>query len=417
MVRYLLLVVIVATTALAGLYVVKSHNSEEPREPASNNSEEPREPAYHMPESIARDCSKPVEAEISRFLAKVPNGSKVVFAKDACYGHDLEVLVSDREELTIDGNGSTFKPLTPRRGECRATWRIQAGRNIHLKNMVVRGRNITGFDGPRQPPPEGQCQSAFSFESVQGGSLTNSKAFDTIADPLALQPDKRADGGDYCKVPPNRDIVIDRFEARNAGRTVAVTNVDGLTIKNSYFGDIFDNAIDIETDVGCEWSRNIKVLNNRFGRSHFGMLTYTGGEPPERSGGLEVVGNVVEAEPENCFLPITVAPFQYPAGQVRRGIVIRGNRLKTRFHGIGLVNVGDARIEQNVVSKNFPDDVCSPDSYVVTLHDSHKVRVSKNVGISGRRGGFKGNLAVDSLSTEISSSGPVASLPPKTPAP
>jgi hypothetical protein len=366
---------------------------------------------YVIPASVIADCSKPVEVEVAKFLAKVPDNSTAVFGENKCYGHDGEFQVNDRTKLTLDGNGSTFKPLTRRAGECRATWRVQGGQDIHLRDMIVVGLNSTGFDGPRQPSPDGQCQTAFNFDSVQGGSLTDSKAFDSIADPIALQPDRRRGDGDYCAVPPNRDIVIDRFEAFNAGRTVAVTNVDGLTIKDSYFGDIYDNGIDIETDVGCEWSRNIRIINNRFGRTHFGMLTYTGGEPPERSGGLEVIGNIVEADPENCFVPIGVAPFQYPSGQVRGPIVIRDNQLKTRNHGITLVQVGDAVVERNVVSKNFGTG-CSPETYVVAVRASADVTVAANQVVGGPLGGLDGEVASDSLSSGIAHAGDIGSLPP-----
>jgi len=364
---------------------------------------------YWIPASVVADCSVAVESEVADFLATVPDGATVAFGKGKCYGHDGEFQVNDRSRLIIDGNGSTFMPLTRRPQECRATWHVQGGREITLKNMIVRGQNTTGFDGPRVPGVEGQCHSAFNFDSVQGGSLLDSKAFDSLADPVALQPDRRRGDGDYCAVPPNRNILIDRFEAFNAGRTMAVTNVDGLTIQNSHFVDIYDNGIDLETDAGCEWSRNIRIINNRFGRTHFGMLTYTGAEPPERSGALEIIGNIVEAEPENCFAPISVAPFQYPPGQVRRPVVIRGNQLKTRSDGIILNSVGDAVIEGNVVTKNYGTG-CSVETFVVAVRSSAGVTVADNKIVNGPLGGLSGDVAADSLTTGIASSGPVGTL-------
>lgn len=367
-------------------------------------------PLYEVPADVASDCSEPVDSEIARFIDTVPDGGTVVFARNACYGHDGELQVNDRIGLTLDGNGSMFKPLTTRPDECRATWRIQAGADIHLRNMTVRGLNTTGFDGPRHSGVEGQCHSAFSFDSVQGASLVDSKAFDSLADPLAIQPDRRA-GGDYCAVPPNRNIVIDRFEAHNAGRTVAVTNVDSLVIQNSSFRDIYDSSIDIETDVGCEWSRNVHILNNRFGRSHHGMVIYTGGEPPERSGGLEVIGNVMELEPDHCFVPISIAPFQYSPGQVRRSVVIRDNRLITHNHGISLADVGDAVVEGNVVTKNYGTG-CTDETFAVTVRGSDNVRVSGNEAIGGPLGSLDGELAIDPASTDISYAGAPGTLLP-----
>jgi hypothetical protein len=381
---------VVLLAAVAGVFVVDPWGG----------SSTTRADVRRVPASVTGDCSRPVEEEIAQFLATVPDGATVMFGRDQCYGHDGGFQVNDRTGLIVDGNGSTFKPLTDRPDECRATWHVQGGRDIHLRNIIVRGQNTTGFDGPRQPGIAGQCHSGFAFDSVQGGSLTDSKAFDSLADPLSLFPDRRRGDGNYCAVEPNRNILVERFEGFNAGRTVAVTNVDGLTIRDSYFGDIYDNGIDIETDVGCEWSRNVRIINNRFGRTHFGMMTYTGSEPPERSGGLEVIGNIVEAEPENCFVPISIAPFQYPAGQVRRPVVIRDNQLKSRIHGIDLISVGDAVVEGNVVTKNFGTG-CASEAYVVSLRSSVNVRVAGNQANGGPLGGFAGEVGADSLTTGV----------------
>ncbi|MDQ3643609.1 MAG: hypothetical protein M3450_19615, partial [Actinomycetota bacterium] len=202
----------------------------------------------NVPTSIAADCSKPVDVTLNSFLAGVPNGATVQFGINACYGLDLSLLLNDRSNLVLDGRGSTFKALTQREDDpCRANWRVQAGSNITLKNMTVRGANNTGFDGPR-PDFRGQCQHGYSFDSTQGAKLLNSKAYDTWGDPISIGPDRRK-AGDYCAVPPARNVLVDNFHGMNSGRTVGISHADGVTIQNSYFGDLYDSAIDLETDV------------------------------------------------------------------------------------------------------------------------------------------------------------------------
>ena len=92
------------------------------------------------PASIVSNCTLPVEDQLMAWLDTVPDNSVVQFPPGACYGLDDTITMEDRVGLTIDGNGSTFKALTPGTGN-RDNWRIEGGTNITLKNMIVRGAN------------------------------------------------------------------------------------------------------------------------------------------------------------------------------------------------------------------------------------------------------------------------------------
>jgi len=346
-----------------------------------------------------------VDAEVNRFLAVVPNGAVVRFPAAACYAHDGSFEIIDRHGLTIEGSGSTFRAVT-KGTMCRATWRIVSGSDITLKDVTVRGINDTGFEGPRR---EDWCQHGYSFESVQGARLLTSSAFDTAGDPIAVGPDPR--GGDYCLVPPNRNILIDHFHGQNSGRTLGITHADGVTFQRSYLSDIYDNAIDIETDEDCESARNIRILNNRLGRYRFALVAYTGAEKEGRGGGIEIVGNVTEAEPITCFPAIFVKPG---ADAIRRNnIVIRNNSLKTLSDGINISQMRHGRVEGNTVSKNYAG--CGVDDRsVVRINASEHINVFGNIGISGELGGFGNDLVVDSTSAAVSELPPdsLGELPP-----
>lgn len=372
--------------------------------------------ARTVPTSIASDCSKPVDVALNSFLAGVPNGATVQFKIDGCYGIDRSLLLDDRSNLVLDGRGSTFKALTQREDDpCRANWRIQGGSNITLKNMTVRGANNTGFDGPR-PDFRGQCQHGYSFDSTQGATLLNSKAYDTWGDPISVGPDRRQ-AGNYCVVPPSRNILVDNFYGMNSGRTVGISHADGVTIQNSYFGDLYDSAIDLETDVACEWSRNVKILNNRFGRFRYAVLAYTGGEPPERSGNFEFSGNVTEAEPVSCYPALYIQPlgsYSDPESYVgiRQNFIIRNNTLKTLGDGIRIHKAGGVRIENNTFTKNYGFGCANaafpwyPGALGATLLDVHTANVYGNTLVGGLLGGFQGEWYADPTSTGITSTLP-----------
>lgn len=364
-----------------------------------------------IPESIVADCSRPVETEINQFLARAPDHVVIVFPPARCYAQDGSIEVNDRKGLTIDGRGSEFRAVSD--GDtCRANWRIQGGSDITIENMVVRGVNTTGFDGPRWPDYRAQCQHGYAFDSVQGGRLLGSRASDTVGDSFAVGPDRRR--GDPCVVPPNRNILIDRFHGFNAGRTASITHADGVTVQDSYLGDIFDNAIDIETDDDCMSARNVRILRNRFGRYHYAMVANTGPEKAGRGGGVEIVGNVTEAEPATCFPAIYVKPG--PDHIRRNNLVIRDNRLKTMGDGIRVQQTRYVRIEGNSVSKNSAS--CGIDStFVVRIDNSENVNVHGNLAVNGEMGGLGGGeLQVDAATTGVTRD-LGRSLPPLPPLP
>src|SRR6201999_1566765 len=87
---------------------------------------DPPAPVYTVPSTIASDCSAPVEGELMDWLATVPDGSTVQFASNGCYGQDGTITVSGRHALTLDGNGSEFRTLTPGARD-RANWRFVGG--------------------------------------------------------------------------------------------------------------------------------------------------------------------------------------------------------------------------------------------------------------------------------------------------
>jgi hypothetical protein len=357
------------------------------------SSDGPR--VYSVPSSIPAACSRNVEAELSRFIQGVPDGSLVRFRKDGCYGQDETLEVTDRRDLTIDGNGSTIKALTDG-SPCRAHVRIQGGSNIVIKRLTVRGANKSGFDAPDPPYPQSQCQYGYSFNGTNGAKLLQSRSFDTLSDPIAIIQDTRI--GDICKSPPSRGILVDGFHGFNSGRTVAITHADGVTIQDSYFGDLFSVAIDVEPDVGCAWIRNIKILRNRFGRFHHAFFNmYTNIVPSERTGMIEIRDNVTEAEPLSCLAPVNFIPSELsPPGRVDTVTVV-GNDLRTRGQGILASYLSRARIEDNTVRKDFGDGCTGeqyPDTFGVWVEYSRDVRVSGNKLVNGPKGGLAGEVHV-----------------------
>jgi hypothetical protein len=365
---------------------------------------------HRLPASIPADCSRPVQAEIARFLAAVPDGGTVEFAKGGCYAQADTISVDDRRGLVIDGNGSTFRAVGDDVSLCRPNWRVQGGADIVLKNMTVYGRNNGQWDGPRVPMIVGQCEHGFTFASAQGGALLDSKAINVYGDPVSIEPDVRKQ--DYCAVPPNRDIVVDRFEGINAGRTVAITDGEGITIRNSRFVDMYDAAIDVEPDLACEYVKDIHITNNRFGRYRFALLNvYSSAVPSDRSGNLEFANNVTDEDPTTCYPPVLFTPGASSSpDSFFAGVIITGNRLRTLGQGVMLDGVRNSRVEGNTISKDYGSGCADPSVgarfFGLFLGDARNVNVFDNTLVNGPRGGFDGDVFGDDRSAGITRNPP-----------
>ena len=325
---------------------------------------------YIVPASIPADCSRPVEAELVAFFASVPNGSTVLFGENRCYAQNRELAVNDRANLTFDGRGSTFKAVGPiatndHAAACgQGNWRIRGGANIHLANMTVVGRNTPaphGFNNDRMPYTWGvDCAHGYSFESTQGGGLRNVKARDSVGYSANVGSDPRR--GDFCAVPPARDITITDSQFWNSQRTVAVTNGERVTLSRNYVAEMYDAAIDLEPNIPCEWAKDITITENRFGRNRFGAVAFGGPPDPSHAGNVTISGNVMEEYPATCYTAITVDPSNlygnYGPDDRVQGVVITRNRLKVLGDGVFL-RTTVARVEDNHADR-APGGGCLP---------------------------------------------------------
>lgn len=323
-----------------------------------------------VPTSIPADCSRPVEAELLAFFASVPNGSTIVFGENACYAHNDELSVNDRANLTFDGRGSTFKAVGPiatndHAAACgQGNWRIRGGVNIHLVNMTVVGRNTPaphGFDNDRMPYTWGvDCAHAYSFESTQGGGLRNVEARDSVGYSANVGSDGRR--GDFCAVPPARDIVVTDSKFWNSQRTVAVTNGQRITLSRNYVAEMYDAGIDLEPNVPCEWARDITITDNRFGRTRFGAVAFGGPGDPSHVGNITISGNVMEEYPATCYVGVIIDPSHlygnYGPDDRVGGVSITRNRLKVLGDGVFL-RTAVARVEDNHADR-APGSGCLP---------------------------------------------------------
>ena len=106
----------------------------------------------------------------------MPDNSTVQFGKARCYGQDGTIALSGRHGLTIDGQSSEFRALTPGNSQ-RSNWRFVGGSNLTVRNMAVRGANPAGAYQAGF-----EWQHGFAVQGVQGMTLSNVQARETWGD-------------------------------------------------------------------------------------------------------------------------------------------------------------------------------------------------------------------------------------------
>ena len=61
------------------------------------------------PAAIADNCSHDVTAALLKWIRSVPNGFDPLISRHGCYQVDGSLQISNRSNLTFEGNGSTFR--------------------------------------------------------------------------------------------------------------------------------------------------------------------------------------------------------------------------------------------------------------------------------------------------------------------
>jgi hypothetical protein len=269
--------------------------------------------AHTPPQSIATDCSKPVDREMQAWLDSVPDGATIEFPAGACYGQDVGLILRNRHNLTINGNGVTFRFLADPNATSplnHRNWTIARGSNVSMTAVVAEGarrdpKDQAGFMTVGRGTPSQQQQAGFFLASLDGGRFTNLVARNNFGDNIHVGPDMTGLLGDFCGAPTPRNIVIDGFDGYNGGRTgVAITVGENIVLQNSRFEFSYDQGIDIETDnASCQPTRDILLANNRWGLSHNGTMVWTGGAGPPLGTRVEVSGNT-NPTPLTCVAPM-----------------------------------------------------------------------------------------------------------------
>jgi len=323
---------------------------------AVNLDDDPRRQprVYAVPASIPSDCSRPVEAELQRFLATVPDGSTIEFPPGGCYGQDDSIWVVDRHDLTFAGNGSAFKIVTTGRNTTyfRSNVRVRRGSGLTFRDLEVVGACRPDQCGNAHIPPEldGYGQHGFNLESTADAVLDRVHVHSVLSDGVeaqgTLDPDVGWDGA------PTSNLTITNSRIERAGRMlIGITHLDGGLIADNFIGDGPEVGIDVEVDHPGFLGRNIRILRNTFENIHAQAFANGGlGSDPD-VGNILIEGNIMSVPTDACAGSLYIrSPGPADPPLYRSGYTVRGNHFNIVGWFLQAERVKDLVVEDNVVT-------------------------------------------------------------------
>ncbi len=311
------------------------------------------------------ECSEDVTRALNDFFAAVPDGSTVTFAPNGCYRITGTVLVTDKYDLTLEGNGAEF--AASEEGDIgRRHWSFQGGGGFAVRNLAVRGVHAAG--GPDGYVRELEGQHGFNLAGVDGAVFTNVTIRDVYGDFIRLDKDKRRDAK------WSRNITVTQSRLEGSGRQgVTVAAASDVRIEGNTIRRVARSVFDIEpngenggaarvrfsdNDVS-DWGNlvlpiggkgsvsDVELVNNQL---HGKWLEVLVKEPRlaeegdglgERRANVSIVGNVSDTASDNVIVNLSgvdgavvtgnVQPFEAgsdgPALRVRRScrVVVEDN--------------------------------------------------------------------------------------------
>jgi hypothetical protein len=197
-----------------------------------------------------------VTAELQALFDRTPNGGVVRLARDGNYRVDGMIVLSERRDLVIDGNGARIFAGT--RGEPgRNQLRFLGGSGIKVRNLEIQGAHPHGgLDGY---VPELEFQAAITIAGVTDIEIDRVNIHDTYGDSIFIDRLLEKDDQDTVGV-----WIHDSTFARNGRQGIAVIDGRDIVIERNRFTDMARGTVDLEP-VGELAVENVHIIDNHVG--------------------------------------------------------------------------------------------------------------------------------------------------------
>lgn len=267
------------------------------------------EDVYDAPSSIVSDCTVDVTAGLQAWLGTVPDGSTARLALGGCYQTEGPILLRDRVDLTVDGNGATiqaftdgttapipdpyFSHLWPRK---RTRFTVLRGSGVTIRNVTLRGGNPYAGTGDLAYNAAFEAQHGVEFVDHTGGAFVDSQVFDVWGDFAYMS------GVDQVTISGNTF-------ARNGRQGVAIASGTNIWVTDNNMDLMRRATFDLEANVDDAVIDNVHIERNTTGGGR--LLWLANGGRSWRISNIHVKDNVMT---ERTGVPVIQSFNGWPGG-------------------------------------------------------------------------------------------------------
>ena len=311
----------------------------------------PRQPpdlrAYVVPASIDRTGTLDVTVALNTFMRAVPDRSTIVFPAGARFRIEGVLVLNQRNNLRLEGNGARFFALTDGRDAAlpaslslsqhwprhRGQFQIIKGTNITLRNLVIDGANPNAGANDGAYVPALEAQAGIDFAGTIGGLVEYCTITDTYGDFVYIGADAE-------------NIRVHGCTMDRSGRQgITVADAKHVHLADNHIYETGRSAIDLETYSTSFAVQDVTITNNDVGAAHGDFVAAKGGGDVSD---IAIIGNRLHGQAMGVSsVPAGILPAR------RHNWLVQGNssnrRLGSPHAAFYFRHVDGVRILDNVV--------------------------------------------------------------------
>jgi hypothetical protein len=218
-----------------------------------------------VPGNIDATGTADVTTALNSFFAGLANGTTVSFPAGGLYRIEGTLLLQNKSNITIDGNGAmlfaeTTGTLT------RRHLNITTCTNISVRNLVIKGAHPTAGVGAYVAAYEGQ--HGIAVYSTDGLEITGTTINDVYGDFIYL--------GKTTTAQNKRVWIHNNTFSRNGRQGIAFIHADGVLVENNSIGEVARAIFDFEPNTTADIVRNIELSSNQIGQAGLRFVAAVG---------------------------------------------------------------------------------------------------------------------------------------------
>ncbi|MGI8536747.1 MAG: right-handed parallel beta-helix repeat-containing protein [Mycobacteriales bacterium] len=240
-----------------------------------------------VPSSIDSTGQADVTAKLNAFFASVPDGSTVVLKAAGTYRIEGTVVIAEKNNLILDGNGA--KTITETIGDrSRQHIRLVRGSNIIIRDLTIKGANPYAGTSDAAYVSRLEAQHGINVAGTRGLELDRVTVTDVYGDFIYL-----GKAGDAW----SEDVRIhDSTFARNGRQGLAITAARRVRFDHNTIQDTRRATFDLEPN-GAGWGvEDVLIDNNVVGSGRLNFLSAVGRGPVNR---VKIQNNVLKGKSMN----------------------------------------------------------------------------------------------------------------------